>query len=173
METVKMCPYIFVGTNSAIIGVGRKLLENISKAICLNRLSSITTDLVMVSSPRTPLLASLPVYVDCLVTSHRIVSPRIAPGSDLIALESYHLALYRTELHCIAPVSYRLAPDRIASHRSLVLFQALFLVTSVGFLVLYQTVSHEHTTSQITLLVTSVGLLVLSQSVFHEHTTLF
>ena len=53
------CAHIYlVAQFLQLIGLGRKLMK-FSKANCLNRLSPNTTDLVVVSSPQTPLVASL------------------------------------------------------------------------------------------------------------------
>ena len=53
------CAHIYlVAQFLQLIGLGRKLMK-FSKANCLNRLSPNTTDLVVVSSPQAPLVASL------------------------------------------------------------------------------------------------------------------
>jgi len=95
------CAHIYlVAQFLQLIGLGRKLMK-FSKANCLNRLSPNTTDLVVVSSPQAPLVASLagwwPLGLRISPESVRIalvssVSNRLASESNRLASESNRLA---------------------------------------------------------------------------------
>ena len=139
------CAHIYlVAQFLQLIGLGRKLMK-FSKANCLNRLSPNTTDLVVVSSPLTPLVANLAGWrlpglgiepsrtrigpYRTRIVSYRAVSQRIEPGSSRLApyrLVSHRIAPYRTESDRLAPSPNRLASEsnRLAMSRTQVLLLA-------------------------------------------------